>query len=257
MLIGLVQCVVDPGQTEANAQRVFSLLEGAPRADVYLLPELWSSGYAWETWEDAADLSTPQLLDELERWGGARGVTIGGSLVSRGEDGEIVNRFWWLAPDGTRAWYDKAHLFEPLREVELLAAGSKRCQVMIDGWNAALSTCFDLRFPEQYRLDALAGTELFAVVSAWPEPRCEALRTLAQARAIENQAWLCLCNRTGPGESGSTYCGGSMIIAPDGEIVCEAGRGEGVSVAAIERDRVKTVRAALPVLNRRISGIDW
>lgn len=255
--MGLVQCVVDPGQPEANARRVYSLLEQAPRADVYLLPELWSTGYAWETWDDAADRSTPQLLDDVGQWGAARGVTIGGSLVSRGDDGKLVNRFWWLAADGTRAWYDKAHLFEPLREGELLAAGTKRCSLIVHGWNAALSTCFDLRFPEQYRLDALAGADLFAVVSAWPEPRCEALRTLARARAIENQAWLCLCNRTGAGESGSTYCGESMIVAPDGEIVCDAGRGEGVVVALIERDRVNAARAALPVLTRRVKGVDW
>jgi hypothetical protein len=58
-----------------------------PVLDVYLLPELRSAGYAWETWEDEA---TPQLLDEVGQWGAARGVTIGDILVSRGDDEKLA-----------------------------------------------------------------------------------------------------------------------------------------------------------------------
>jgi len=92
VLMGLVQCVVDPGHPEAHAGRVFSLLEQAPRADVYLLPELRPAGYAWGTWEDEADRPTSQLLDDVGQWGAARGVTIGGILVSRGDDEKLAAR---------------------------------------------------------------------------------------------------------------------------------------------------------------------
>jgi omega-amidase len=255
--VALVQCSVDPAGPEVNRARAFTLLDAAPGADLYLLPELWSTGYYHDQWQDAAARSTPAIVDALSAWAIERNATVGGSLISLRDDGTLANRYWWLGSDGTRRWYDKVHLFAPLREVELLSAGDKPGRQRVHDWEVGQSTCYDLRFPEQYRRDALAGAGLFAVVSAWPDPRSEALRTLARARAIENQAWLALCNRPGPGEQGSMYCGGSMIVAPDGEIVCDAGRDEGVTVGVIDRTRFDAIRAANPTLCRRVEGIDW
>ena len=257
MLIALIQAAVDPRGPEINERRIFDLLDTASRADLCLLPELWSTGYHYDYWETAADRSTPAVLDALSRWAAVNNTTIGGSLISRTREGALANRFWWLAPDGTRCGYDKAHLFPPLREPEFLVPGATRARVSMREWQVAQSICYDLRFPEHYRRDALDGADLFAVVSAWPDPRCEALRTLARARAIENQTWLALCNRTGPGESGSTYCGGSMVVAPDGEIVCDAGRDEGIVSYRVDRQRLDSVRGSATTLSRRIQGIDF
>lgn len=257
MRIALIQSRVDPRGPQVNRRSMFGLLDDAPRADLYLLPELWSTGYHYDQWEAAADHSTPAILDALARWAAAKNATIGGSLISRTPAGALANRFWWIAPDGTSSAYDKAHLFAPLREPELLAPGAVRARVSMREWQVAQSICYDLRFPEQYRRDALDGADLFAVVSAWPDPRGEALRTLARARAIENQTWLALCNRTGPGESDTTYCGGSMIVAPDGEIVCDAGRAEGVASYEVERERLNAVRGSATTLSRRVQGVDF
>lgn len=255
--IALVQMRVVEGEPEINVARAQRLLAGADRSDVYLLPELWSSGYAHDEWPQIADHSTPNTLEWMRVEARARNATIGGSLISRTRNGGLANRFWSISPDGSVIWYDKGHLFAPLGEDVHLAAGTCRVSARIAGWTAALSVCFDLRFPEQYRLDAVDGAELFLVVSAWPEPRCGVLGALARARAIENQAVLAICNRVGPGTPDLTYCGGSVIVAPDGMVLADAGSAEGVVSADIDPRMVWEARATLPVLSLRAAGLDW
>jgi predicted amidohydrolase len=182
---------------------------------------------------------------------------VGGTLITRTDAGGLANRFWMVFPSGRCVWYDKGHLFAPLGENTVLEAGKERVRTSVREWNVALSVCFDLRFPEQYRLDAIDGAEAFFVSSAWPEPRCVLLNTLARARAIENQAVLALCNRTGPGRPGERYCGGSVVVGADGRVLAEAGPDEGVVTADLKRSDVAAIRNALPVLPLRAAGLDW
>lgn len=256
--IGLVQMRIVDGRPDANVARAEGFLTAAPQADVYLLPELWTSGYAHDRWASIAASSTPQVVQWMTDIAAARNAFVGGSLITRRtSDGALVNRFRLIAPDGTRVSYDKGHLFAPLAEDTHLGAGNRRVRTQVQGWTAALSICFDLRFPEQYRLDAVDGAELFLVASEWPEPRCSVFNALIRARAIENQAVLAVCNRVGPGEPDLTYCGGSAVIAPDGTMLAGAGQEECVVVAEVDREAVLEARRALPVLPLRAAGLDW
>jgi omega-amidase len=256
--IALVQMVVREGDPEANVARARGFLATAPEADVYLLPELWSSGYSHGRWPEIADQSTPEVLEWMTTVAAAKQAYLGGSLITRRRsDQALVNRFWIIAPDGKRVSYDKGHLFAPLKEDTHLRAGTSRVRTNIHGWNAALSLCFDLRFPEQYRLDAVDGAELFLVASEWPEPRCNAFTALVRARAIENQAVLAVCNRLGPGEPDLTYCGNSVIVGPDGTILAAAGQDECVVMGEVDKSMVEHARSALPVLPLRAPGLDW
>lgn len=255
--VALVQMSITEGSPDRNVARAQSLLADAPAADVYLLPELWSSGYAHARWPSIADTSTPELVEWMRGVAASRNAFIGGSLISRRSDGALVNRFWLLGADGTQVCYDKGHLFAPLGEDTHLAAGANRVRTPIDTWTAALSICFDLRFPEQYRLDAVDGADLFLVASEWPEPRCGVFTALVRARAIENQAVLAVCNRVGPGDPDLRYCGGSAVVAPDGTMLADAGQDECVAVAEVDQATVTRARMALPVLPLRARGLDW
>lgn len=257
MRVTILQVDVDPAGPTENQRRVASMLDEAPESDLYLLPELWSTGYHHDVWEQAANVSTPLVVEWMHSVAKGRKATVAGSLVSRREDGRLVNRFWWVSPSGNTGHYDKAHLFKPLREGEFLAAGSAPGRFTVHGWRVAASLCYDLRFPEQYRQDALDGAELFVVSSAWPEPRCAALRTLARARAMENQVWLVLCNRSGPSESGGSYCGQSMVVSPSGEIVVDCGSGVGQVTFAIGKEELGTSRHLFDSLGDRVSGVDF
>jgi predicted amidohydrolase len=260
--VALVQMAVADGAPEANLARAVALVEGAGAADLYLLPELCTTGYAHDTWREAARHATPGAVDALGRLAAARGAWIGAGLIAEADGGALVNRFYLLAPDGGRTAYDKAHLFPPMGEPGRLAAGDRRAQARVGRGAAAahtaLSVCFDLRFPEQYRRDAVDGATLFACVAQWPRPRGGTLRLLARARAAENQAWMALCNRAGPGADGTVFAGGSCVIGPDGEVVADAGDAPDVVVAAeVAAGDALRARAEFAVLPLRRPGVDW
>ena len=111
--------------------------------------------------------------------------------------------------------------------------------------------CFDLRFPEFIRSLALAGAEILAVSAQWPLVRLEHWKTLLRARAIENQFYVAgaaACGRTGS----FTFCGNSMIIAPDGEILANAGLEEEVISSVIDMKKIKKIRKDLPCFQSRV-----
>jgi omega-amidase len=258
LAVGLVQMEIADGRAPDNLDRAIALIRGAPRADLYLLPELWSTGYAHATWRSSAETETPALCEVLQRLSAERSARIAGSLISLDEEGRLTNRLWLFAPDGrSPATYDKGHLFSPFQEDRYLAAGARRVRVAINGWTAALSICFDLRFPEMYRRDALEGANLFLVVAQWPAMRASALRVLARARAIENHAFLALCNRTGSAADGMVFGGGSALFGPDGSIIVDAGRSERVVVATVDAGLVATSQSLAPVLELRRAELDW
>lgn len=261
--VALVQFAVADGEPARNLARAEALLQAAPAADLYVLPELFSTGYAHATWPAAADDHTPLVIAAMRRWAANRRAWIAGSLVARRDDGALVNRMVVFGPQradeppGPVRTYDKTHLFAPMHEPEHLAAGETRARTRIAGTVAALSICFDLRFPEMYRLDAVAGAELFVVASAWPQARGEAQRLFARARAAENQATLVLCNRTGAGADGVVYAGGSCVIGPDGAVLTDAGTREGVVLCEVDFGAAARLRARFPVLPQRRAGVDW
>jgi predicted amidohydrolase len=256
--IALVQMAVADRDPNLNVERAASLVLGAPGAQLYLLPELWTTGYAHDLWEWAADSHTPGALATLHGLAEQTGAYIAGSMISRTAQGELANRLWMVGPGwGAPVAYDKCHLFGPMGEPERLAAGESRVTTSLHGWRVSLSICFDLRFPEGYRQEAVDGARLFLVSSAWPAARGELLRLFARARAAENQCWLALGNRAGEGADGTRFAGGSALFAPDGTVVAEAGEGDGVVLATADRASQDALRASLPVLACRRLGVDF
>jgi predicted amidohydrolase len=255
--VALVQLDLLDAAPSRNLGRALELMQSAPGSHLYLLPELWTTGYAHDSWADTADNHTPSIVETLAQAAAGLRAWVGGSMISRNDASRLVNRFWLLPPDGGAPMvYDKAHLFGPMQEDRYLAAGSRRERSPLGPFNAALSVCFDLRFPEQYRLDAVAGANLFLVVAEWPAARAEALRLFARARAAENQGFLLLCNRAGTGADGTRFGGGSAAISPSGEVLAEAGDGEQVLRAELDPAKVDAARSALEVLGARVPGVD-
>ena len=107
--------------------------------------------------------------------------------------------------------------------------------------------CYDLRFPELWRVAALAGAEVFTIGASWPEARQAHWRALLIARAIENQAYVVGVNRVGRDPS-HQYRGGSMIVAPGGEIIAEAGREPTVVDAELDPEALRRWREEFPAL---------
>lgn len=117
-----------------------------------------------------------------------------------------------------------------------------------------LATCYDLRFPEQFRLLVDAGAELLTIPAGWPSRRLEHWRLLARARAVESQAYVLACCTAGT-HAGVGQAGHSMVIDPWGTVVAEAGPDEEVLQADLDPGQVTTIRAGFPVLRDRVLGL--
>lgn len=256
--IALVQMAIADGAPAANLARATQLIRGADQADLYLLPELFTTGYAHDQWPTSADRDTPVIAAALQRLATERAAVIAGSMIARAPNG-LVNRFWLFRPGNVEpVVYDKGHLFAPMAEDRHLVAGERRVRTPIAGWCAALSLCFDLRFPEMYRMDAVQGADLFLVAAEWPAERAPALRALAVARAIENQAYLALVNRVGTAATdGTAFGGGSALIGPDGSVLADATDTERVVIAVARHANAVEARQRLAVLPLRRAGLDF
>jgi predicted amidohydrolase len=257
MRTAVVQMIVADGNPTANFAHAENLIRQNPGASLYLLPELWTTGYDHSSWKDTAVNVTPKMCADLQELSQTLRAWIGGSMISTTDNGGLANRFRLFSPSGDApVHYDKVHLFSPMKEDEYLSHGETTVVKRMDEFNAALSICFDLRFPAMYRGSAIEGADLFLVASEWPHPRYETLRLLARARAVENQAFLLLSNRLGLAADGTDFCGGSMIVAPDGQILADAENREQVIIADIDAGQSAKLRSALAVLSRGIDGID-
>ena len=163
------------------------------------------------------------------------------TLVVLGQQGELL------------ATYRKAHLYDSFgyRESDrLLAAEPQPSVVTFDGLTIGLMTCYDLRFPEFARLLVDAGADVLAVPAAWVRGPLKEDHwvTLLRARAIENTAYV-----VGAAQTGSHYCGRSMLIDPMGVVVAALGDEEGVATGDVRAKRVADVRERNPSLaNRRL-----
>jgi predicted amidohydrolase len=161
-------------------------------------------------------------------------------------------------PDGRQvARYDKIHLFgfqrgaERFDESATIEAGRTPVVIDIEGWRVGLSVCYDLRFPELYRV--LAPCDLIVVPSAFTHTTGQAhWEVLLRARAIENQCYVLAPAQGGLHENGRRTWGHSLLADPWGEVLQVLPEGEGVVAGVLQRQRILEVRQSLPALAHRI-----
>ncbi|SMO61859.1 carbon-nitrogen hydrolase family protein [Fodinibius sediminis] len=187
---------------------------------------------------------------------------MGGSYPVPLENGKVFNRSTIYSPEGKRlASYDKIHLFdvtlnreEAYRESEYVEAGSPRPVVFRDETigNWGLSVCYDLRFPELYRLLVSRGAEVLSVPSAFTYTTGQDhWKPLLRARAIENASYVLAPAQTGiHGDNRKTW-GHAMIIDPWGQILVDAGQEPGIGYTRIDPKRIQQVRESIPSLEHR------
>jgi predicted amidohydrolase len=254
-----------PERVERVCDLVRSTVEAAPgsRPDLVVLPELWGpTGFDYRRWEDLAEPLDGPWVGRMTALAGDLSVTLhAGSFVERlpeaGSDGRrLANTSVLVTAEGERTAYRKIHRFGfGSGEPKLLEAGAEVVTTRIasaDGGaaTAGLSTCYDLRFPELYRQQVDAGAEIFLVPAAWPAARVAHWTLLGRARAVEDQAFVVQCNTAGT--HARTEMGGrSQVVAPNGDVLAEAGTDEEVLVVDVDPGVVAGTREAFPVLGDR------
>lgn len=252
----LVQSDIAWEDAPANHERVRTLLRHAPvePGDFVLLPEMFATGFSFNverTNDD--DGRTLAFLEELVQ---TLHVTIqaGRTLAARGPSA-AHNVMTALAPGPESnavllAEYTKVHPFQ--KEAERFEGGREVVTYAWTGDDRALTVCpavcYDLRFPELFRRGLARGAELFALGACWPSVRQHHWRALLVARAVENQAFVLGCNRTGrdpapPVAGDLRYAGGTIALSPTGDVLGELGEAEGVLSVPIDRTLLDDWRA--------------
>jgi predicted amidohydrolase len=152
------------------------------------------------------------------------------------------------------AKYRKTHLYAvaPVEEQTCFAPGDTFATFALGGLHFGFSICYDLRFPEMYRkLVTEQNVGAFLISAAWPFPRVEHFRVLAQARAIENQSYVIASNRVGKDDD-LWFCGSSAIIDPRGVMIAAASADREELIAAdLSQELVLSVRNRVASLAHR------
>ena len=169
----------------------------------------------------------------------------------------LANRSFVVGPDGqVRDFYDKIHMFdvqlqggEHYRESQNYRAGARAVVVETDFVRLGLSICYDLRFAGLYRQLAQAGAEVIAVPAAFTAYTGKAhWHVLLRARAIETGCFVVASAQTGTHETGRDTFGHSLVVAPWGDIVLDAGAEAGVFMAQLDMQQIRDARGQVPSL---------
>lgn len=227
MKAALVQQDILWGDVRGNLAHLDAMLSEAPEADLYVLPEMFTTGFATPAGATVEHEALGTGLEWMKRKARELDAAISGSIAIQlapagGADSgaypqtKCVNRLYFVKPDGSAAHYDKRHLFSYGGEGERFTAGRHRIVVEWKGLRFLLCVCYDLRFPVWLR--NRCDYDAIIVCADWPGARRLAWDTLLRARAIENQCYVLGTNRCGDDPSCS-YSGGTALIHPYGETV--------------------------------------
>lgn len=252
----LVQMDIAWEDRAANHAAVERMLDGVDvrAGDLVVLPELFDVGFSLNL--EAAPDRADETLRFLLRLADDLGVTVhGGRAVRPCDCDKALNTVAVTAPGGADGRllcsYAKVHPFSYGREPESYKGGAG---VELYDWvsgdervRVCPAVCYDLRFPELFRVGALRGAECFVLGANWPAARQGHWRALLIARAIENQAVVIGVNRVGS-DPYLRYAGGSIVVSAKGQILGELGDEAGVLSVDIDPEAARAWRAEFPAL---------
>lgn len=244
MKIVLLQTDIAWGDVETNLLHAERLMKEQAGADLYVLPEMFATGFEVEPRGDEGGRVARWMRAAARRTGAA----VAGSVAIYNKE-KWRNRFLFVRPDGAEEWYDKRHLFALGGEGRRFTAGTERKVVEWRGVRLLLQVCFDLRFPvfSRYRGDY----DAILYVASWPAPRRAAWDVLLRARALENQCYVAGVNRVGR-DPQCRYTGGTVLIDARGQTVASARDDVAEAVGGvIDVERLAAFRRKFPVLEAR------
>jgi omega-amidase len=257
----------------ANLRRLEQMIDGiGVYTELVILPEMFSTGFSMRP-ETLAEQMDGPTIGWMRSIAARKKIILTGSLIVE-EDGNYFNRLIWMLPSGQHGYYDKRHRFAYAGENDHYTAGNKRLVASVKGWKLLLLVCYDLRFPvwsrqtpapaaeapakaEQSQSPASSAEasakadrsfeyDLLIYVANWPERRAHAWKTLLQARAIENQAYVIGVNRVGVDGNQIAHNGDSMIIDPLGETLYHAAPKEEAFTLTLKKEELETTRQRFP-----------
>jgi predicted amidohydrolase len=241
----------------------------ATGADLVVLPEKWNAIGNPDVLHAAAEtLEDGESVEAMRSWARTHGITlVGGSITERREGREkLSNTCLVFDPEGElAAVYRKIHLFDVdvgglrYRESDAEEPGEEPVVARLEDWPIGLSVCYDVRFPELYRILALEGAELVTVPANFTlYTGKDHWHVLLRARAIENQLFVAAAAQVGETIPGKPSYGRSLVADPWGTVLAQAPDEETVIFAELDRERLREIRRNLPSLaNRQAAAYHW
>ena len=242
----------------------------ADGAKLIVLPEKWTVIGTGEQLRAGAETLDGPAISWARKTARELGMDlVAGSIAERvtGQSEKLANTSVHVDPEGEiKAVYRKVHMFDveidgrSYNESDVERAGE---EIVLsetqDGVELGLAICYDLRFPELFRILAVRGARVIVLPSAFTLPTTrDHWETLIRARAIENQTFVIAANQIGPHPGGQRSGGRSMIVDPWGVVLAQAPDREGYVVAELDLEYQREVRAKLPSLaNRRPAAYRW
>lgn len=284
MKVACIQMDVLHCRKQENLEKaLYMALEAVNKgAEIIVFPEVFSTGFCYEHLDYAAETLPSPILENLACFSEANDCVIIGSIIEKvasenisvikktidaenkkttssknsialnSTDNSILycNLGFCFESGALAGSYRKTHLFKD--ENQYFSRGNSIEPINLKKHNLKIGfqICYELRFPEVARKLTLAGSDILITVAAFPNPRAEHWKTLAKARAIENQIPHIACNQIGSAPDG-TYFGNSMIIDAWGEIKADAGDYECVIVYDLDISRKDEIRKAIPIFEDR------
>jgi predicted amidohydrolase len=251
-----------------TAERLVTQAAGTG-ADVVVLPEKWNAiGNARVYLENAEPIDGGESVAAMSDWARRHGITlVGGSIAERREGREKLSNTSLVFDSSGEivALYRKIHLFDVevggvvYHESEVEEPGEEPVVADLEGWKIGLSVCYDIRFPELYRILALEGAELVTVPAHFTTPTGkDHWHVLMRARAIENQLYVVAAAQIGETVPGKPAYGRSLIVDPWGIVLAQAPDEETVITAELDRAHLQDIRMKLPSLaNRQANAYRW
>lgn len=238
MKITIIQQNIVWKDVVANIKTLEQLVANAGQADLYLFPEMCSTGFCMQPQgiAEETDGATVQLMKRLASEYDAAMVV----PVMTHDKGKFYNRMYFITPEGVVGKYDKNNLFEYSGEDKVFTPGSETVVWQWRGVRFRPAICYDLRFPAF--LYNRAQYDVLLISANFPDSRLLAWDTLVRARAIENICYVAASNRVGDDEYG-TYKGHSVILSPYGQTLAACKDNEqGSATAELDDEMLQKIR---------------
>ncbi len=237
------------GDKTANFKQLEHNLESIPdNTDLVVLPELFSTGFLIEEPDSMrmlAERNTENTIQTLRKLSIKYNVALAGSFIAKTAN-RIYNRAFFIESSGDETYYDKRHIFGIGGENEVFTEGRLEPSIIrYRGWNILLVVCYDLRFPVWLR-NVNSKYDLLIVVANWPKARAYAWEHLLIARAIENECYVCGCNRIGESQAGIEYSGNSLIIDFRGQVIAKRENNSPIIYSYLNGNKLKGFREKFP-----------
>jgi omega-amidase len=248
MKISLIQSTLrwaDKVTNLATTEALIAKLAG--KTDLVVLAEMFTTGFCTDQLE-LAETMEGETIRSLRAWSCNYQLAITGSIIVA-ENGKTYNRAFFVFPDGKINYVDKKHLFSMGGENKYFSAGNEKLIVNYLNFNINILICYDIRFPVWSR-NINNEYDLLIYVANFPERRINHWDILLQARAIENQCYVCGVNRIGSDGLGIKYNGHSVLLDYNAQTLVSFTENEsGIGHYELNKQALEDYRAKFAVWN--------